>query len=103
MIKKALLLIQQHYSEDIGLEWLASHLWVNLSYLSRVFSQEVGQPFTSYLNHYRINQAQKLILTSNLKLCDIAEQTGFSSSIVFSRSFKKVTGKTPSEFRSEAL
>lgn len=103
LIKKALLLIQQHYSEDIGLEWLASQLWVNASYLSRVFSQEVGQPFTAYLNRYRIEQAKRLILSSNLKLCEVAEQTGFSSSIVFSRSFKKVTGKTPSEFRSGTL
>ena len=100
LIKKALLIIQQHYSEDIGLEWLADKLWVNASYLSRAFSQEVGQPFTTYLNNYRIEQAKRLVLSTNLKFYEVAERTGFSSAIVFSSSFKKVTGKTPSEFRS---
>ncbi len=103
LIKKALLLIQQHYSEDIGLEWLATRLWVNPSYLSRIFSQEVGQPFTTYLSNYRIDQAKRLILSTNLKLYEVAEQTGFSSSIVFSSNFKKLTGKTPSDFRNSAL
>lgn len=99
LIKKALLLIQQNYASDIGLEWLADQLWVNASYLSRIFSQEVGQPFTTYLNKYRIEQAKHLIATTNLKLYEIAEQSGFSSAIVFSGNFKKVTGMSPSEYR----
>ena len=103
LIKKALLLIQQHYSEDIGLEWLAAQLWVNASYLSRVFSQETGQPFTAYLSNYRIERAKKLIQSGNLKLYEVAEKTGFSSSIVFSSSFKKATGMTPSEFRNSSI
>ncbi|MEG1925675.1 MAG: helix-turn-helix transcriptional regulator, partial [Ruthenibacterium sp.] len=76
-------------NESLNLEWLASQLWINASYLSRLFSEEVGQSITSYISNYRIEQAKKLIVESNLKLYEIAARTGFSSPIVFSTSFKK--------------
>ncbi|MDR1664832.1 MAG: response regulator [Clostridiales bacterium] len=99
LVKKAFLLIQQHYSEDIGLDWLSSKLYVNASYLSRVFSAETGQPITAYINAYRIEQAKRFIRSENMKLYEIAEKTGFSSSVVFSSVFKKITGETPSDYR----
>lgn len=89
--------------EGLGLEWLAKKLWVNASYLSRLFSQEAGQPLTNYINYYPIEQAKKLIATTNLRLYDIAERTGFSSSIVFSTVFKKMTGETPTDYRSKTV
>lgn len=103
LIKRAILLIQQNYNQDIGLEWLAEKLWVNASYLSRIFSQEVGQSLTLYINTYRIEQAKKLICNSNLKLYEIAERVGFSSSIVFSSVFKKVTGETPTQYKNRSI
>ena len=103
LIKKAVLLIQQNYSEDIGLEWLAGKLWVNSSYLSRLFSQEIGQSLTAYINQYRIEQAKRMISGSNMKLYEVAEKTGFSSSIVFSSVFKKITGETPTEYKKRML
>ncbi len=103
IIKRALLLIQQNYAEDIGLEWLASRLFVSTSYLSRLFSEEMGQPLTSYLNTYRVEQAKKLIRTSNLKLYEIAQRVGFSSPIVFSTIFKRFTGVTPTAYKNEHL
>jgi two-component system response regulator YesN len=103
LIKKALLLIQRHFQEDIGLDWLASRLSVNASYLSRVFSAETGQPTTSYIQSYRIEQAKRLIRTTNLKLYEVAERTGFLSQIVFSSTFKKIAGETPTEYRNRAV
>lgn len=103
LVKKALLLIQQHYQEDIGLDWLASRLYVNASYLSRVFSAETDQPLTSYVNQYRIDEAKRLIRSENFKLYEVAEKTGFSSSIVFSNVFKKITGETPSEYKNRSV
>ncbi len=99
-VRKCLLLIQQHFSEDISLDWLAERLYMNPSYLSRVFSEEMQQPFVTYLNHYRIEQAKHLIRTGNLKLYEIAERCGFSSAIVFSTIFKKITDQTPTQYKS---
>ena len=103
LVKKALLLIQQHFQEEIGLDWLASRLLVNTSYLSRVFSAEVGQPLTAYIQTYRIEQAKTLIRTTNLKLYEIAGKVGFLSQIVFSSTFKKITGETPTEYKSRNI
>lgn len=103
LIKKSQLLIHQNYNQNIGLEWLAGMLWVNSSYLSRLFSQEMGQTVTSYINQYRIEQAKKLIKNTNLRLYEVAEQTGFSSSIVFSTVFKKTTGETPTAYKDRVL
>ncbi len=99
LVKKAVLLIQQNYKQDIGLEWLAGKLFVNASYLSRVFSAETGHPVTYFINLHRIEQAKRLIRSTNIKLCDAAEQVGFSSSVVFSSTFKKIAGETPTAYR----
>ncbi|MCL2427132.1 MAG: helix-turn-helix domain-containing protein [Oscillospiraceae bacterium] len=101
LTKKAILLIQQNYKQEIGLDWLATNLHVNTSYLSRVFSAEAGQTLTSYLNEYRIEKAKHLIKTTTLKLNEVAKETGFSSPIVFSSVFKKITGEPPSEYRNK--
>lgn len=55
----------------------------------------------SYINNYRIEKAKHLIRTEYLKLHEIAKMTGFSSAIVFSTVFKKITGMTPSDYRKE--
>lgn len=103
IVKKALLLIQQSYAEAISLESIAKQLWVNPSYLSHLFSEAMGQPITAYITGYRVEQAKKLITSSNLKLYEIARQTGFLSPIVFSTCFKKVTGETPTEYKNRLV
>lgn len=103
LVKKAILLIQQNYSSDISLDWLADKLCVNSSYLSRLFSQEAGMPMVQYINQYRIEQAKKMMNTSSLKLYEVAQKAGFSSSIVFSSVFKKITGETPTEYKKRLL
>lgn len=103
IVKKAILIIQQAYAEQISLESIAKQLFVNPSYLSHLFSEAMHQPITSYINNYRIEQAKKLITNSNLKLYEIAEKSGFSSHIVFSTCFKKITGETPTEYKNRLL
>lgn len=103
IIKKTLLYIHQNYNQNIYLDTIAEHVNVNTSYLSRVFSQETGTSLTNYINNYKIERAKDLISNSNLKFYQIAEQTGFSSPIIFSTVFKKITGCTPGEFRNSCV
>ena len=84
VIKRCLLMIQQDYRKELTLDDLSKRLYVSPSYLSRLFSEEMGCPLFSYLQLYRIEQAKKLIESSNLRMNEIAKQTGFASAISFS-------------------
>ena len=61
-----------------------------------------GKNILNHLNEVRINAARQLLVGTNLKISDIAAQTGCYSAKYFNQSFKKQTGLTPAEFRSTA-
>lgn len=102
-IRRALNVIHQDYDRDIGLESIAEELKLNKSYLSTLFKSETGQTITEYLNEIRVQSSKKLLLQTSASILDIAIQVGFSSQAYFGRTFKKLTGLTPSEFRKQNL
>ncbi len=72
---------------------------MNRTYLSQFINVEYGCTFYQYVTNYRIEEAQRLMREHpDMKLQDIAEHSGFSSATVFSRTFAKETGKTPTEW-----
>jgi two-component system response regulator YesN len=77
--------------------------WVNLSasHFSVVFSQESGQTFKEFLTEIRIKKAKELLRTTPLRSADIAYQVGYNDPHYFSSVFKKHTGYSPIEFRSQ--
>lgn len=83
---------------------LAEKLKVSSHHLSQVLNEELGKSYGEYINELRIEHAQKLLIeASNLKIEEIAEQSGFNSKSTFNTAFKKLTGQTPSQYRSEQL
>ena len=56
---------------------------------------------SKYVMEYRISKAKTLLMTTNMKSYEVAVETGFANESYFSRSFKKVTGFSPSDFRRE--
>ncbi|MBD2844310.1 helix-turn-helix transcriptional regulator [Paenibacillus sp. IB182496] len=91
--------MEQHYADDLSLDLLASKLKITSSYLSGLFKNKIGVNFKQYLNAIRMKQAEHLLLHTNLKIQDIADQVGYRSLTPFMRMFKKTTGHTPSEYR----
>ena len=83
----------------LSVKSLASRVHQNSEYFSRLFQQYTGSRPSVYITEKRIERAQYLIMTSSAKYTDIAERTGFESLSHFSRTFKKVTGLNPGEFR----
>lgn len=65
----------------------------------RFFKLRTRKTFTQYLQHLRINEAQKLLQETDLGVSEIAFRVGFENLSYFNRSFKTITGKTPREFR----
>lgn len=99
IIQKIIAYIETDVSTDLSLKAFAKYLNINASYLSTLFSTEVGMPLSEYVNNSRIFHAKKLLLGTNLPIKSIAEQCGFSDTHYFSRVFRKVEGTTPNAYR----
>lgn len=92
--------IERNYSAKLSLQEIADEIPVSVSYLSHLFSEEIGSTFQEYLLSYRIHQAKKLIAKhSDWSMSRIAQAAGFSSQNHFSNIFKKLEGITPRKFK----
>lgn len=90
------------FTPDFSLERLASLVSSNTNYVSKVINEQFQKNFNMLLNEYRIREASKRILDvenyGNLTFEGIAIQLGYNSRTSFNRSFKSITGLTPSEY-----
>lgn len=98
-IQDALNYIQAHYQQNINLKTVAGHVYLNSDYFGRQFKKEIGMNFSEYLQHIRMKNAKKLLLTTNLNIGEIAEKVGISSISYFSHVFNKEFGVKPNELR----
>ncbi|GFN30461.1 response regulator transcription factor [Paenibacillus xylaniclasticus] len=89
----------QFSDHTLSLQNVAQYVNVSPSHLSKIFSQETGQTFIEYLTQVRIRKAIELLLTTPAKSYEIAYQVGYNDPHYFSSLFKRVTGKTTTEFR----
>ncbi len=99
LIKRVIRLIDEDLTANLTLKNIAAQVYVSPSYLSSLFSREVGIPLTDYVNRRRIERAKFLLRTNNLQIKYIVEQVGISDVYYFSRLFKRIVGTTPSNYR----
>ena len=96
--------IEKNYQSNISLSELAEHKYfMNSSYLSRLFKNEVGQTFSKYLMEFRIRKAAGLLENELLKINDVAMLAGYNDVSHFIQYFKKIYGCTPEEYRHKRL
>lgn len=91
--------ISKHYADNLTLAEVAERVSITPNYLTGLMKRELNMSFVEYLTHYRIEIAQKLLLDTNLLSYEIADKVGFPDHSYFSRTFKKMTGFGPREFR----
>lgn len=91
--------MEEHYSEDIGLESIADNFSTTPKYLSKLIKEKLGVNFLDYLSGLRINAAKILLSETDKNISDIFTEVGFNNRNTFIRTFKKNTGLTPTEFR----
>jgi two-component system response regulator YesN len=102
LIHQAKEYIDIHYTDaELSLNDVAAQVNLSASHFSAVFSQETGQTFKEYLTETRINKAKELLRMTALRSADIAYQVGYNDPHYFSSVFKKNTGLSPIEFRSQ--
>lgn len=100
IIKQVLNYINKHYTDELSLKTLGYELNINPVYLGQLFQKETGQLFNEYINIFKMQKAQQLLLNTNLKAIDISRRVGFSDPNYFFKQFKKYVGVSPTELRS---
>lgn len=100
VIRRAREYVQDHFTEpDLTLEKVAESLHVSSVYLSRMFKQELGRSFVSFLTNLRMKKAAALLNTTDFSILEIAEKAGYDSQHYFSTAFKKAMGVSPKQYR----
>jgi AraC-like DNA-binding protein len=95
--------INTHYAELIRLEELAQQFEISPAYLSRMFKEITGFSLVEYVNLVRIQEAQRMLTHTKIKVITIAEQVGFGSLVQFGRVFRHITKTTPLRYRQSSL
>ncbi len=91
--------IEGHSAEKFSLQALSDALFVNGSYLLRVFKANTGHTLLWYHNHVRCERAKDLLSLGNMSISLVGEQVGFVSPAHFSHVFRKMTGMSPTDYR----
>ncbi|GGH12994.1 response regulator [Paenibacillus segetis] len=92
--------IQIHYHEPISLTLASEEAGISETYLSKLFSKEMGETFVEYVTRIRIEKAIGMMY-SGMKLYEIGEKVGYPNQGHFTKVFKKVTGLAPAEYREQ--
>lgn len=95
--------IVTHLGEDLSLVRLSEKVYLNPSYLSRIFKQETKKNLTEFIDVARIQRAKELLVNENIKINEIARQVGYETATSFTRFFKSSTGCSPQEFRDSQM
>ncbi|KHL94229.1 hypothetical protein QW71_19460 [Paenibacillus sp. IHB B 3415] len=98
-LKPALEHIHGHFRERLRLADMAQLCWISADYFSRLFRQETGSTFSSYINSLRLEEAKRSLVEGEESVVSIAYSLGFEDSGYFIRTFKKATGETPAVYR----
>lgn len=88
---------------DLTLDLMAKQMSINRNYLSKAINQTTGKNFNTYINEYRVKEAIKILSNEKsdvISIDAIAFDVGFNNRTSFYQSFKKITGLSPSDFRS---
>ena len=99
VVRAALSYMQSHCTEKLSLGDVADHVYVSQWHLSKLINKHTGQSFFDLLGSMRIERAKELLADPAMRVHDVAEQTGFADVAHFSKSFKRLVGKTPGEYR----
>jgi len=94
-VNNAILYLRNNYNKDISLYKVAEIVGISPPYLSRLFRDETGECFVSYLNNIRIEMAKKFIYEGEKNIKKLYKKVGFNNYSYFFTVFKEIVGYTP--------
>ena len=99
-VLSALAVIEKNFENSgFGVKDVVEQLKIDRSYLYRLFKDETGVSVIDYITRRRVSRAEIMLANSKASIKDVAYSSGFSDQLYFSRVFKRLNGRTPSEFR----
>lgn len=93
--------LNAHFAEPLDIGRLAGLCAVSRPHFFRLFRQELGVTAQEFQCRKRLQEAQKLLLTTELPVAEVARRTGWNDPFHFSRLFTRLTGRSPSAFRAD--
>ena len=99
LVQAAKAYITAHSTEKFSLQAVADALFVNGSYLLRVFKANTGHTLLWYHHTLRCEKAKQMLSTGTVSVSEVGEAVGYVSSSHFAHIFKKITGMTPTEYQ----
>ncbi len=99
IVEKCMTYIQEHFAEELSLEFIAQMYHFNTSYFSSLFKNHTGKSLSDYVIKVRMDNAKRLLSNSDDKISDIAVKIGYKDSAYFIRLFKRELGVSPNKFR----
>ena len=95
--------LKEHYSECVENETLSAHFHFTSIYINRLFKKEMGTSLRQYLISIRIAVAGELLASGEYSPSEVATAVGFEDYPHFSKTFKRLMGKSPKEYRNSVL
>ena len=93
--------LRDHLAEDVSLTVLSEEFHLSPQYISQLFKSEIGVGFLAYLTNVRMENAKRLLLSTDLSVAEVADRSGYADYRVFTKAFKKAENITPSQYRRE--
>ena len=91
--------IEENTDKDLSLIMLADVVYLNPSYLSHLFRQQMKMTISEYIKDVRIGQCKKMLADPKYHIHEVARAVGYDNASYFTRFFKKMTGMTPQAYR----
>lgn len=91
--------LRENYKQNITLKDLAKKYYMNAAYLGQLFRKQYGEAFKDYLNRVRIEKAKELLIHTDYKIYEIADETGYKDVDYFINKFISLNGCTPTKYR----
>lgn len=102
-VRKARHYVRDHLTNRITLEEVSRHAGLSPHHFSRIFHEASGLTLTDYINRSRIGAARQLLLKDGARVSEVAFEVGYQSLSQFNRSFLRITGRSPLNYRRQLL
>lgn len=103
VIRRAARYVRTHLASPVRLPDVAAHVGLSPTYFSRIFAREMDMTFVSYVTRMRVDRARVLLRTTSDPVTSIASEVGIPDHSYFTRTFRRETGVTPSEYRTSGI
>lgn len=101
IVPAAVAFIERYYYIHLDVDTLCGHIKYSRSYLSRLFNTECGMAIPEYINQVRIRHAKDLFEHTSLSVQEVSASVGIPDSFYFSKTFKKLTGMAPNQYKKQ--